>query len=83
MSCSHLNLTLVGDAGVLATVAPSSGLHKCMEVDAEGCRVHFLLSAGQGEDSVHAHVALERGRQEQNVCISFLHHYIISNETIQ
>uniref|UniRef100_A0A3B4UAQ9 Integrin beta n=1 Tax=Seriola dumerili TaxID=41447 RepID=A0A3B4UAQ9_SERDU len=44
MRCSTLNLTLVGQAGVLATVAPSSGLHKCMEVDTEGCRVHFLLS---------------------------------------
>uniref|UniRef100_A0A3B4UCG1 Integrin beta n=1 Tax=Seriola dumerili TaxID=41447 RepID=A0A3B4UCG1_SERDU len=42
MRCSTLNLTLVGQAGVLATVAPSSGLHKCMEVDTEGCRVHFL-----------------------------------------
>uniref|UniRef100_A0A3B4YXX4 Integrin beta n=1 Tax=Seriola lalandi dorsalis TaxID=1841481 RepID=A0A3B4YXX4_SERLL len=42
MRCSTLNLTLVGQTGVLATVAPSSGLHKCMEVDTDGCRVHFL-----------------------------------------
>ncbi|TKS87398.1 Integrin beta-1 [Collichthys lucidus] len=34
---------------------------RCMEVDAEGCRVYFLLRAGQKEDSVHVHVALERG----------------------
>ncbi|XP_027130071.1 integrin beta-1-like [Larimichthys crocea] len=58
--CVHLNLTLVDQAGVLATVPPSQGLHRCMEVDAEGCRVYFLLTAGQKEDSVHVHVALER-----------------------
>ncbi|KAM9337147.1 integrin beta-1-like [Symphorus nematophorus] len=58
--CAHLNLTLVDQAGVLATVAPTPGLHRCMEVDTEGCRVHFLLRTGQKEDSVHAHVALER-----------------------
>lgn len=59
----HLNLTLVDQAGVLATVPPSQGFHRCMDVDAEGCRVYFLLTAGQKEDSVHVHVALERGRQ--------------------
>ncbi|XP_036935724.1 integrin beta-1-like isoform X1 [Acanthopagrus latus] len=55
--CVHLNLTLVGQAGVLARVPPSPGLHRCMEVDTEGCRVHFLLRTGQ-KDNVH--VALER-----------------------
>ncbi|XP_073344181.1 integrin beta-1-A-like [Pagrus major] len=55
--CVHLNLTLVGQAGVLARVPPSPGLHRCMEVDTEGCRVHFLLRTGQKED---VHVALER-----------------------
>ncbi|KAG8009644.1 Integrin beta-1, partial [Nibea albiflora] len=40
--------------------APCTGLHRCMEVDAEGCRVYFLLRTGQKEDSVHVHVALER-----------------------
>ncbi|XP_035508431.1 integrin beta-1-B-like [Morone saxatilis] len=58
--CVHLNFTLVGQAGVLATVTPSPGLHRCMEVDTEGCRVHFLLRTRQKEESVHVHVALER-----------------------
>ncbi|XP_070842029.1 integrin beta-1-B-like isoform X2 [Chaetodon trifascialis] len=58
--CAHLNLTLVGQAGALATVPPYPGLHKCIEVDAEGCRVHFLLRSGQKEDSVLAHVAFDR-----------------------
>lgn len=61
MRCAHLNLTLLGQANDLATVTPSSG-HRCMEVDSEGCRVHFLLRTGQKEESVHVHVALERGR---------------------
>uniref|UniRef100_A0A671XYB4 Integrin beta n=1 Tax=Sparus aurata TaxID=8175 RepID=A0A671XYB4_SPAAU len=55
--CVHLNLTLVGQAGVLARVPPSPGLHRCMEVDTEGCRVHFLLRTGKKDD---VHVALER-----------------------
>lgn len=63
--CVHLNLTLVGQAGVLATVPPSSGLHRCMEVDTEGCRVHFQLRTGQKEGSVHVHVALERGMADR------------------
>lgn len=58
--CVHLNLTLVGQAGVLARVPPSPGLHRCMEVDTEGCRVHFLLRTGKKDD---VHVALERGKQ--------------------
>uniref|UniRef100_A0A4W6G753 Integrin beta n=1 Tax=Lates calcarifer TaxID=8187 RepID=A0A4W6G753_LATCA len=57
MRCAHLNLTLLGQANDLATVTPSSG-HRCMEVDSEGCRVHFLLRTGQRR--VHVHVALER-----------------------
>ncbi|KAK2859721.1 hypothetical protein Q5P01_004341 [Channa striata] len=57
--CAHLNLTLVGQAGVLATVPFSQGLHRCMEVDTEGCRVHFLLRGGQ-KDTISVHVALER-----------------------
>ncbi|XP_051267270.1 integrin beta-1-A-like isoform X4 [Dicentrarchus labrax] len=60
MRCIHLNFTLVGQAGVLATVPPSPSLHSCVEVDTEGCRVHFLLRTRQKEDSVHVHVALER-----------------------
>uniref|UniRef100_A0A672HIP5 Integrin beta n=1 Tax=Salarias fasciatus TaxID=181472 RepID=A0A672HIP5_SALFA len=52
--CAHLNLTLVGHPGVLATAAPSAGLHRCMEVDTEGCRVHFALSAGEKEPSASA-----------------------------
>lgn len=63
MKCTHLNLTSVGQAGVLATVPPSPGLHRCMEVDTEGCRVHFLLRTGEKED--FASVALERGRQSR------------------
>ncbi|GAA6227175.1 integrin beta-1-like [Lates japonicus] len=59
MRCAHLNLTLLGQANDLATVSPSSG-HRCMEVDSEGCRVHFLLRTGQKEESIHVHVALER-----------------------
>ncbi|XP_041817036.1 integrin beta-1-like [Chelmon rostratus] len=58
--CVHLNLTLVGHAGVLATVPPYPGRHRCMEVDSEACRVHFLLQSRQKGGSVHAHVALER-----------------------
>uniref|UniRef100_A0A667X2E9 Integrin beta n=1 Tax=Myripristis murdjan TaxID=586833 RepID=A0A667X2E9_9TELE len=58
--CAHLNLTVVGQAALLALVPPSAGLHRCMELDTEGCRVHFLLRAGQKEGSVHIHVALER-----------------------
>lgn len=61
--CVHLNLTLVGHAGVLATVPPYPGRHRCMEVDSEACRVHFLLQSRQKGGSVHAHVALERGKQ--------------------
>lgn len=29
--CVHRSLTLVGQAGVLATVLPSAGLHRCMD----------------------------------------------------
>ncbi|XP_035802869.2 integrin beta-1-like [Amphiprion ocellaris] len=60
VKCAHLNVTLVGQTGVLATAHPSLSLHRCMEVDMEGCRVHFLLRAGENEDSIHARVALER-----------------------
>lgn len=66
--CDHLNLTIVGQAGVLATVPSSPGLHRCMEVDTKGCRVHFLLRTGQ-KDAIQVHVALERGRQTR---VSFL-----------
>uniref|UniRef100_A0A667WYV0 Integrin beta n=1 Tax=Myripristis murdjan TaxID=586833 RepID=A0A667WYV0_9TELE len=48
--CAHLNLTVVGQAALLALVPPSAGLHRCMELDTEGCRVHFLLRAGQKEE---------------------------------
>lgn len=72
-NCAHLNFTLVRQSGVLATVPTSPGLHRCIEVDAEGCRVHFLLRTGQKEGSDHFHVALKRGR----TCLSFfLHQYI-------
>ncbi|KAM3849549.1 integrin beta-1-like [Diretmus argenteus] len=55
--CAHLNLTRVGLDGVPAMVPPSTGLHRCMELDTEGCRVHFLLRSGQKEGSVHIIVA--------------------------
>ncbi|KAK2886692.1 hypothetical protein Q8A73_020638 [Channa argus] len=57
--CDHVNLTLVGQAGVLATVPFCQGLHRCMEVDTVGCRVHFLLRTGQ-KDTISIRLALER-----------------------
>ncbi|KAM9839732.1 integrin beta-1-like [Aulostomus maculatus] len=61
-TCAKLNLTLtlVEQAGVLAMVPPSPGLHRCMEVDPDGCRVNFLLRTGQTDASAHAHIALRR-----------------------
>ncbi|KAM4605960.1 integrin beta-1-like [Polymixia lowei] len=59
-SCAHLNLTLVREAGVLALVPATTGLHRCREMDAEDCRVHFLLRTGQQTGSVQIHVALKR-----------------------
>ncbi|XP_062297386.1 integrin beta-1-A-like [Scomber scombrus] len=60
INCADLNFTLVRQAGVLSTESPSPGLHRCMEMDPEGCRVHFLLRTGLKEDSVHFHVAVKR-----------------------
>ncbi|XP_069562891.1 integrin beta-1-like isoform X1 [Brachyistius frenatus] len=60
VKCSHLNLTSVRQTGVLATVPNSPGLQRCMEMDTEGCRVHFLLKAGEKGEPIRAHVALER-----------------------
>ncbi|XP_030613089.1 integrin beta-1-like [Archocentrus centrarchus] len=58
MKCAHLNLTLVGQTGVLATVPSSPGLRRCLEVDSESCVVHFLVRTGEKGDFFY--VALER-----------------------
>lgn len=78
--CAHLNLTLVGQAGVLATVLSSPDLHRCKEVDTKGCRVHFLLRTGQ-KDAIQVHVALERGKQTR-VAFLWLHQYINTVQSI-